>query len=154
MSYVYLFFLMIRRPPRSTRTDTLFPYTTLVRSDDVEERVEMADRAECGRQPVDRIEGARQQGERRDDEIGDRGGMVELLRPDRGQHPEERQEQRPEEAEPQDRTPMVRRHVDAGDRKSVVKGKSVEGRVDVGGDRSSTKKKRGYNRLHRELMTT
>src|SRR3546814_20052331 len=30
---VYLFFfLMIRRPPRSTRTDTLFPYTTLFRS--------------------------------------------------------------------------------------------------------------------------
>src|SRR3546814_14476417 len=26
-------FLMIRRPPRSTRADTLFPYTTLVRSD-------------------------------------------------------------------------------------------------------------------------
>src|SRR3546814_12255214 len=25
---------MIRRPPRSTRTDTLFPYTTLFRSDD------------------------------------------------------------------------------------------------------------------------
>src|SRR3546814_9397757 len=32
-SYVYdIFFLMIRRPPRSTRTDTLFPYTTLFRS--------------------------------------------------------------------------------------------------------------------------
>src|SRR3546814_8105993 len=32
--YVQLcvFFLMIRRPPRSTRTDTLFPYTTLFRS--------------------------------------------------------------------------------------------------------------------------
>src|SRR3546814_11182026 len=29
---VYFFFLMIRRPPRSTRTDTLFPYTTLFRS--------------------------------------------------------------------------------------------------------------------------
>src|SRR3546814_18135402 len=28
------FFLMIRRPPRSTRTDTLFPYTTLFRSGD------------------------------------------------------------------------------------------------------------------------
>src|SRR3546814_12848313 len=28
------FFLMIRRPPRSTRTDTLFPYTTLFRSKD------------------------------------------------------------------------------------------------------------------------
>src|SRR3546814_19098158 len=26
------FFLRLRRPPRSTRTDTLFPYTTLVRS--------------------------------------------------------------------------------------------------------------------------
>src|SRR3546814_6591773 len=31
--YLFLFFLMIRRPPRSTRTDTLFPYTTLFRSD-------------------------------------------------------------------------------------------------------------------------
>src|SRR6056297_3004754 len=40
MFYMYIycyvlflfFFLMIRRPPRSTRTDTLFPYTTLFRS--------------------------------------------------------------------------------------------------------------------------
>src|SRR3546814_17887549 len=33
VSVVFLFFfLMIRRPPRSTRTDTLFPYTTLFRS--------------------------------------------------------------------------------------------------------------------------
>src|SRR3546814_9511387 len=30
--FFYFFFLMIRRPPRSTRTDTLFPYTTLFRS--------------------------------------------------------------------------------------------------------------------------
>src|SRR3546814_3479766 len=29
---LFFFFLMIRRPPRSTRTDTLFPYTTLFRS--------------------------------------------------------------------------------------------------------------------------
>src|SRR3546814_18792581 len=29
---VIVFFLMIRRPPRSTRTDTLFPYATLFRS--------------------------------------------------------------------------------------------------------------------------
>src|SRR3546814_2565031 len=28
-----MFFLMIRRPPRSTRTDTLLPYTTLCRSE-------------------------------------------------------------------------------------------------------------------------
>src|SRR3546814_3401820 len=34
------FFLMIRRTPRSTRTDTLFPYTTLFRSDEqIEEKV-------------------------------------------------------------------------------------------------------------------
>src|SRR3546814_15688456 len=33
MSFVCdFFFLKIRRPPRSTRTDTLFPYTTLFRS--------------------------------------------------------------------------------------------------------------------------
>src|SRR3546814_17769447 len=30
---VFFFFLRIRRPPISTRTDTLFPYTTLFRSD-------------------------------------------------------------------------------------------------------------------------
>src|SRR3546814_17454181 len=29
---MYFFFFMRRRPPRSTRTDTLVPYTTLVRS--------------------------------------------------------------------------------------------------------------------------
>src|SRR3546814_3807503 len=32
MSLFMFFFLMIRRPPISTRTDTLFPYTTLFRS--------------------------------------------------------------------------------------------------------------------------
>src|SRR3546814_8664420 len=32
------FFLMIRRPPRSTRTDTLFPYTTLFRSCNIRPR--------------------------------------------------------------------------------------------------------------------
>src|SRR3546814_17649363 len=38
---------MIRRPPRSTRTDTLFPYTTLFRSvaagEDVHEGTELGD---------------------------------------------------------------------------------------------------------------
>src|SRR3546814_20331345 len=32
---MYFFFLRILRPPRSTRTDTLFPYTTLFRSREV-----------------------------------------------------------------------------------------------------------------------
>src|SRR3546814_4904906 len=50
MSLLYFFFLMIRRPPRSTRTDTLFPYTTLFRSADVHvgelalHQLELADR--------------------------------------------------------------------------------------------------------------
>src|SRR3546814_19435341 len=35
---MFLCFLMIRRPPRSTRTDTLFPYTTLFRSEIMAER--------------------------------------------------------------------------------------------------------------------
>src|SRR3546814_18242600 len=30
--HIFFFFLMIRRPPISTRTYTLFPYTTLFRS--------------------------------------------------------------------------------------------------------------------------
>src|SRR3546814_13896503 len=44
--HVYLYvvcvfvFLMIRRPPRSTRTDTLFPYTTLFRSVAVQRQAE------------------------------------------------------------------------------------------------------------------
>src|SRR3546814_9152043 len=32
VAVIDFFFLMIRRPPRATRTDTLFPYTTLFRS--------------------------------------------------------------------------------------------------------------------------
>src|SRR3546814_16820326 len=32
MDFLVCCFLMIRRPPRSTRTDTPFPYTTLFRS--------------------------------------------------------------------------------------------------------------------------
>src|SRR3546814_19064362 len=51
-------FLMIRRPPRSTRTDTLFPYTTLFRS--VERRhqirsvVERPSSDELDRHPIRR----------------------------------------------------------------------------------------------------
>src|SRR5438309_8051382 len=39
MEYIYIFFLMIRRPPRST----LFPYTTLFRSDQSQQHVRGAD---------------------------------------------------------------------------------------------------------------
>src|SRR3546814_13375012 len=37
----YSFFLMIRRTPRSTRTDTLFPYTTLFRSEKRTRRIDL-----------------------------------------------------------------------------------------------------------------
>src|SRR3546814_4785420 len=43
-----LFFVMIRRPPRSTRTDTLFPYTTLFRSPGA---VRLPDRGRAGPVP-------------------------------------------------------------------------------------------------------
>src|SRR3546814_16270287 len=35
MFIFFFFFLMLPRPPRSTRTDTLFPYTTLFRSNKI-----------------------------------------------------------------------------------------------------------------------
>src|SRR3546814_5972709 len=49
--YIFLlfFFLMIRRPPRSTRTDTLLPYTTLFRS-----RLRRDSAREIGHAPADR----------------------------------------------------------------------------------------------------
>src|SRR3546814_5415888 len=45
---------MIRRPPRSTRTDTLFPYTTLFRScrDDRIERPDQHDREDHRQQQI------------------------------------------------------------------------------------------------------
>src|SRR3546814_3224220 len=46
-----LFFVMIRRPPRSTRTDTLFPYTTLFRAgDSVLDALDRAQTFDCGRE--------------------------------------------------------------------------------------------------------
>src|SRR3546814_5848757 len=41
---ICVFILMIRRPPRSTRTDTLFPYTTLFRSHILATGLAFADR--------------------------------------------------------------------------------------------------------------
>src|SRR3546814_21004035 len=35
--FLLFFFLIIRRPPRSTRTDNLFPYTTLCRSGKIDD---------------------------------------------------------------------------------------------------------------------
>src|SRR3546814_618971 len=46
---------MIRRPPRSTRTDTLFPYTTLFRSHPRIQRAEVDLVAVDGRAPIDHV---------------------------------------------------------------------------------------------------
>src|SRR3546814_17863407 len=47
MAYFHCFFLMIRLPPISTRTDTLFPYTTLFRSVRFALTVAAADRGDA-----------------------------------------------------------------------------------------------------------
>src|SRR3546814_5261097 len=48
---MYFLFLMIRRPPRSTRTDTLFPYTTLFRSESGARPARHPRRARAARPP-------------------------------------------------------------------------------------------------------
>src|SRR3546814_17496808 len=66
---VLFFFLMLRRPPRSTRTDTLFPYTTLFRSDidmqyrDAEQLLFATQDSQIGRHEQDQPRQRQQQGE-------------------------------------------------------------------------------------------
>src|SRR3546814_19897971 len=58
----YIFFLIVRPPPSTTRTYTLLPYTTLFRSDRrlTWRRLVDADRAD--RQAARRLEGSQRQG--------------------------------------------------------------------------------------------
>src|SRR3546814_18037484 len=72
---------MIRRPPRSTRTDTLFPYTTLFRSDGTD-RARMARRVPVARHlvPADLPQACRPALQRRADSCRGAG-----LRPSRVQ---------------------------------------------------------------------
>src|SRR3546814_1979309 len=55
MCGLFFFFLMMRLPPRSTRTDTPFPYTTLFRSDAV--ALLLAEQAEAGENPLHLLAG-------------------------------------------------------------------------------------------------
>src|SRR3546814_17067833 len=76
-SCLFFLFLMIRRPPRSTLTDTLFPYTTLFRSKlfaapdsrdpDAHPRAAGRDRRPVGRR---RLARRRVQRRRPDDDLG------------------------------------------------------------------------------------
>src|SRR3546814_16469921 len=68
---------MIRRPPRSTRTDTLFPYTTLFRSAREADRrrrtPDLADRARAATRGV--YPARRRRGADPDDERAEAGGL-------------------------------------------------------------------------------
>src|SRR3546814_13849864 len=115
---------MIRRPPRSTRTDTLFPYTTLFRS-----TVDNNDRYPENRAPVTPVYGLKRRLEAdtqtletkfsevsRTAALGELGVTVYVFKArSRGQG--------------------------VKDRKRVVKGTRVSVRVDLGGRRIITKKK-------------
>src|SRR3546814_10347988 len=72
----FIFFLMRHRPPRFTRTDTLFPYTTLFRS-----RRRHDAHAERGEQDQRRIFGAHSAAEkaRRDHNADEAGGVDQQL---------------------------------------------------------------------------
>src|SRR3546814_7317982 len=73
--FISFFFLMIRRPPRSTRTDTLFPYTTLFRSRPGDgEFAEAVDHRIPGRSQPGEIGGRRRQNLRIDQGRIDLGG--------------------------------------------------------------------------------
>src|SRR3546814_15648509 len=66
MIFSLFFFLMVRPPPRSTRTDTLFPYTTLFRSA-LDDGVESFDPG--GGRPGHDLRPGRRQNLRRADEL-------------------------------------------------------------------------------------
>src|SRR3546814_4104092 len=77
---------MIRRPPRSTRTDTLFPYTTLFRSDGGPDFGQFVGRDAIGRHDIDAVaERAKQDAavaEEGDEARGDRGEIAAVGRRD------------------------------------------------------------------------
>src|SRR3546814_5477978 len=70
---------MIRRPPRSTRTDTLFPYTTLFRSAERERRHEDRGYERGGDRPAPRREDGEEEGRPRQDhgDQDDREGLAD-----------------------------------------------------------------------------
>src|SRR3546814_12800297 len=86
------FFLMIRRPPRSTRTDTLFPYTTLFRSGTRPQRPFLRGGMGDGRAgAVPGVGGSRvgkRRGTRRRPRLGGAGlALLGGIPPDRGSRP-------------------------------------------------------------------
>src|SRR3546814_18184958 len=131
---------MLRRPPRSTRTDTLFPSTTLFRSDPaiIGTRGARVSRAGLGevelRILIEDVEhGDVQRAVERVGRQAESDAEIELGQPvalERGATADERA------------IGADRRIGHDADRKSVVSGKSVAVRVDTGGRRIITKKRK------------
>src|SRR3546814_9836494 len=81
------FFLMTRRPPRSTRTDTLFPYTTLFRSGVdvadgpvgvVAERIDRLDRQQWALERRDHVEADRHAQERSEEHTSELQSLMRI----------------------------------------------------------------------------
>src|SRR3546814_11338617 len=131
---------MIRRPPRSTRIDTLFPYTTLFRSHRRlgrgASRVPAALSALSPRRAGWALADDPDEPDRSGAVLGllHRLGARDLARPARLR----RHRRQDFATQPRPR----RRHAAAApDRKSVVEGKRVSVRVEIGGRRNIKKKK-------------
>src|SRR3546814_14729124 len=118
---------MIRRPPRSTRTDTLLPYTTLFRSLGRRDPGAAAERTE-GEEPDRRSPGRRLAGSLRRRRRGDPG------RPPGAAAAGRRRRQGGDDPAVHCRDGDGQRAANE-DRKSVVMGKSVPVRVELGGGR-------------------
>src|SRR3546814_12572883 len=128
---MFFFFLRIRRPPRSTRTDPLFPDTTLFRSELQRPRPE-------DRRAVSR--GAAQQRADAGDEFAHRKGLGDIVvRPCLDAFdlfgPVAARGQDEDGKIPPFLAPALQDAEPVEDRKSVVSGKSVSVRVDLGGRR-------------------
>src|SRR3546814_20452252 len=135
---------MLRRPPRSTRTDTLFPYTTLFRSDGLVTTKRRADAADRSCTPPTSATGANKASSvSRRASDGSPAGRVAVsaitIPPPRccaaARYLRRRSRRHPRgEATPADLAALLRRR-GCRDRKSVVSGKSGSVRVDLGGRR-------------------
>src|SRR3546814_14769022 len=136
---------MIRRPPRSTRTDTLFPYTTRFRSEGHVIVIALRDIL-AAKAPVDAVIGAEQV-----EHSGNMGGAAvgkckRLHRQVPQQHlivrgGDEIMGRGRSELGEGDRLDGIVMAGEGTDRKSVGEGKSVSVRVDLGGRRLIKKKK-------------
>src|SRR3546814_13016199 len=138
---------MTRRPPRSTRTDTLFPYTTLFRSQrvladvgDVAGDLLLAQLGVAGHH-LELLDVDRGEDVVAHDALGDQDGVLEVVALPRH---EGDQHVAAERQLAQAGRGAVGDELAGRDRKSVVSGTSVSVRVDLGG-RRIIKTKKSHN---------